>query len=208
MYLPSHYEIKDLPLLCSFIEDYPFGSLVTNSNSELNANHYPFLIDHAGEITLWTHLARSNPQWKNFMHSPDCLLIFTGPHAYISPTYYENKLNVPTWNYTAVHLNCDAEIVEDVLEQKVLMKRLVESFERQNSTQWNFDLPEEFSNKLLNAIVWIKFKVKKIDGKFKLSQNREKSDYQKVLTEFSNRTSDNDRELLKYMKLTMPEKMK
>lgn len=208
MYLPTHFEIKDLSLLCSFVKEYPFGSLVTNSNNELNANHYPFLIDQSDEIILWTHLARNNPQWKTLVHSPECLLIFTGPHAYISPVYYENKLNVPTWNYTAVHISCDTEIVDDTLEQKVLMKRFVESFEKENNTNWDFDLPEEFSNKLLNAIVWLKFKVKKIDGKFKLNQNREKNDYQKVLAEFSTRTSDNDRELLKYMKITMPEKMK
>lgn len=88
------------------------------------------------------------------------------------------------------------------------MSRLVENFEKVNNTNWNYDLPEEFHHKLLNAIVWLKFKVKKIDGKFKLSQNREKGDYLKVLNEFSTRQSENDQELFRYMKLTMPEKMK
>lgn len=208
MYVPAYSEFNDLPLICSFIQHYPFGTMVTNSDNELNANHYPFLINQNNEITLWTHLATSNPQWKYFKNSKNCLLIFTGPHAYISPNYYENKLNVPTWNYTAVHLNCEVEIVDDVFMQKQLMTRIVETFEKSNQTNWKYELPEEFNQKLLNAIVWLKFKVKKIDGKFKLSQNREKADYLKVLNEFSTRQSDNDQELFKYMKLTMPEKMK
>lgn len=208
MYIPAHFGTTDLKLMSSFIEEYSFGTLVTNANNETSANHYPFLIEHNDEITLWTHIAKSNPQWKTFKQSNDCLLIFNGPHAYISPTYYENKLNVPTWNYTAVHLNCEAEVIEDANEQKRLMKNLVEFFETKNQTNWNYELPEEFHQKLLNAIVWLKFKVKKMDGKFKLSQNRDKADYQKVLTEFSTRQSENDQDLLKYMKLTMPEQMK
>lgn len=208
MYIPDYSKTTDLKLISSFIKDYSFGTLITNANNEISANHYPFLIEHADEITLWAHLAKGNPQWKTFKQASDCLLIFSGPHAYISPVYYENKLNVPTWNYTAVHLNCEAEVVTDSAEQKRLMKSLVENFETQNQTDWKYELPEDFHQQLLNAIVWLKFKVKKIDGKFKLSQNRDKNDYQKVLTEFSTRQSENDQELFKYMKLTMPEKMK
>lgn len=113
-------------------------------------------------------------------------------------------MNVPTWSYTAVHVNGSAEVVEDFLLQKELMKRLVQHFENKNGTQWNYDLPADQHEKLLKAIVWLKIKVKKIEGKFKLSQNREKADYQLVLNEFSKRQSDNDAELLKYMKLTTP----
>jgi transcriptional regulator len=208
MYIPAHFEATDLKLMSSFIEEYSFGTLITNANNEISANHYPFLIEHADEITLWTHVAKNNPQWKTFKETSDCLLIFNGPHAYISPVYYENKLNVPTWNYTAVHLNCEAEVVEDLSEQKRLMKNLVTNFETKNQTDWKYELPEDFHLKMFNAIIWLKFKVKKIDGKFKLSQNRDKADYQKVLAEFSTRQSENDQELFKYMKLTMPEKMK
>jgi len=208
MYVPSYSEQKELPLICSFINEYPFGTLVTHSDLGLNANHYPFLLDNNEEIVLWTHLAKNNPQWKYFQDKKECLLIFTGPHAYISPAFYENKLNVPTWNYTAVHLNCEADIVDDIKLQQQLMKRLVENFEETSQTNWQFDLPEEFVQKLSSAIVWLKFKVKKVDAKFKLSQNREKADYLKVLNEFSTRDSDNDQELFKYMNLTMPSKMK
>jgi transcriptional regulator len=208
MYIPTYSEVTDKTLINSFIEEHPFGTLITHFNSELSANHYPFLVENSNELTLWTHLAKSNPQWKHFEQSQDCLIIFTGPHSYISPTHYENQINVPTWNYTAVHLNCNVEIVEDTLEQQNLMKRLVHCFETKNGTDWNYQLPEEQHQRLLNAIVWLKFKIKKIEGKFKLSQNRDKVDYQRLLNEFSNRQSDNDLELLKYTRLTMPEKMK
>jgi len=208
MYIPTYSEVTNLPLINSFIEEHPFGTLITNLNNELNANHYPFLIENSSELTLWTHLAKSNPQWKHFEQTSDCLIIFTGPHSYISPTHYENQMNVPTWSYTAVHLNCCAQIVEDTSEQKNLMKRLVHYFESKNGTNWNYQLPEEQHERLLNSILWLKFKIKKVEGKFKLSQNRDKVDYQRLLSEFSSRKSDNDLELLKYMRLTMPDKMK
>ena len=184
-----------------------FGTLISNFDNEMNANHYPFLVDYNNELTLWTHLAKANPEWKHFEQSQECLLVFTGPHSYISPTIYKNQLNVPTWNYTAVHLKCEVEIIHDPLEHINLMKRLVKNFEAKNGTQWNYSLPVDQHQKLLNAIVWLKFKPIKVEAKFKLSQNREKIDYHSVLDEFSTRQSNNDIELLKYMRLTMPKKM-
>ena len=208
MYIPNYSELDDSELINLFIADHPFGTLITNSNNEICANHYPFLVDCNQELTLWTHLAKSNPGWKLFEQSPECLLVFTGPHSYISPTIYKNQFNVPTWNYTAVHLKCEVEIIQDPSEYIILMKRLVDTFEAKNGRQWNYSLPDEHHQKLLNAIVWSRFKPITVEAKFKLSQNRESIDYQSVLDELSTRQSDNDIELLKYMRLTMPEKMK
>jgi transcriptional regulator len=124
MYIPAYSSVTDQELLKAFIQENSFGTLVTYSNGLL-ANHYPFLLSEVNEeVVLWTHLAKGNPQWKDISEQ-ECLVIFTGPHAYISPEYYEEKLNVPTWNYTAVHAKCEAEIVSDKLIQKELMKKLV-----------------------------------------------------------------------------------
>lgn len=124
----------------------------------------------------------------------------------MSPTYYVNKLNVPTWNYTAVHAYCKAEIVSDMSLEKELMKKLVNFYEQENKTNWNYELPENFHEKLLKAIVWIKLEVVRLEGKFKLSQNREEIDYDNVIKNLNYKNSDNDRELVKYMSLTNPYK--
>lgn len=205
MYLPKYANVDNSDFLKDFITSHSFGSLVTSSTNGLSANHYPFLLSTEGEQTfLHTHVARSNPQWKELTN--ECLVIFSGPHAYMSPTYYVNKLNVPTWNYTAVHAYCKAEIVSDMSLEKELMKKLVHFYEQENKTNWNYELPENFHEKLLKAIVWIKLEVVRLEGKFKLSQNREEIDYDNVIKNLNYKNSDNDRELVKYMSLTNPYK--
>lgn len=203
MYLPKYAAVDNLEFLRDFIISYSFGSLVTSSDNGLSANHYPFLLSTDGEKTfLHTHIARSNPQWKELAN--ECLVIFSGPHAYVSPTYYVNKLNVPTWNYTAVHAYCKAEVVSDMSIEKELMKKLVHFYEEENKTNWDYELPEDFHERLLKAIVWIKLEVTKLEGKFKLSQNREEIDYNNVVKNLTEKDSDNNQELVKYMKLTNP----
>lgn len=210
MYIPKYSNIQDATLIKSFIDEFSFGMLVNGSSEGLNGNHYPFLVDQDDEgLVLWTHLAVGNPQWKSISSSSHpVLVIFTGPHSYISPVYYKSKLQVPTWSYTAVHATCSCEAIRDLKTAKELMHRLVNHYESKNSTNWNYELPPELDEQLLKAIVWIKLKVTSIEAKFKLSQNRDKEDYQGVIEEFTQRTSENDKQLLKYMKLTMPEKMK
>lgn len=122
----------------------------------------------------------------------------------MSPTYYINKLNVPTWSYTAVHANCTAEVISDPSLEKEMMKQMVAFYEEKNQTDWSYDLPDDFHERLLKAIVWIKLEVESFDGKFKLSQNREQADYQNIIQIFSKKSSDNEKELLRYMKLTNP----
>lgn len=205
MYIPKYSAVEDLNFIRDFIKAHSFGTLITNSDSGMNANHYPFLMSVEEDTTyLWTHLARSNPQWKTLEN--ECLITFTGPHAYMSPTYYVEKLNVPTWSYTAVHARCIGEVVSDNTLERELMKSLVTYYEEQNQTNWDYNLPEEFHEKLLKAIVWIKFKVIDLDGKFKLSQNRNELDYKNILSKLKENNSDNIQELLNYMQLTTPYK--
>lgn len=201
MYVPKYSHITDTCLLKDFILSHPFGTLVTG---DLNANHYPFLLkEENGSIVLYTHLSRSNPQWKT-IHESDCLAIFTGPHSYISPVHYVNKLNVPTWSYTAVHARCSAQVVSDSQKEKDLMKALVDRHEKMNGTNWDYQLPEEFHESLLKAIVWLKLEVKQLEGKFKLSQNRDEADYTSLRNALLKDDSDNMKELLRLMDVTNP----
>lgn len=201
MYVPKYSQVTDNQFLKEFILSHSFGTLVTH---DLNANHYPFLLtEENGELHLYTHLARSNPQWQN-INDTACVAIFTGPHSYISPVHYVNKLNVPTWSYTAVHAKCSAEVISDSVKEKELMKTLVALYEKKNGTNWDYNLPEEFHERLLKAIVWVKLKVNQLEGKFKLSQNRDETDYAALRKALEKDHSDNMNELLKLMDVTSP----
>jgi transcriptional regulator len=205
MYIPKYASTNNSELIHSFMLEHSFGTLISTNDETIEANHFPFLIKKEDEqIILYTHLARSNPQWTQ-LNSQNCLVVFTGPHLYMSPTYYVDNLNVPTWSYTAVHANCRASVISDMALEKNLMKEMVTFYERKNNTDWNYELPEEFHNKLLAAIVWIRLDVTKLEGKFKLSQNRNKADYQNILKIFAEKKDDNTREVLRYMELTSPE---
>lgn len=202
MYIPNYAATNNEELIKSFILKHSFGTLISSTGK--NANHYPFLIsEEDGKLVLWTHLARNNPQCQE-LNSLQCLVIFTGPHRYISPTYYLDELNVPTWNYTAVHAHCNSEIISDETLEIELMKKMVSFYETKNRTNWSYDLPEDFQRMLRKAIVWVKLEVISLEGKFKLSQNREKADYENILQILSSKNGDNDKELLEYMQLTNP----
>lgn len=201
MYIPKYAKVTDQKVLKDFISSHSFGMLVTQ---DMNANHYPFLLlEENGELVLYTHLARSNPQWVA-LDKTECLAVFTGPHSYISPVHYVNKLNVPTWSYTAVHARCTAEVISDSEREKSLMITLVNHFEKMNGTSWDYQLPEDFHEKLLKAIVWVKLKVNALEGKFKLGQNRDQADYESLISALSKNTSDNMQEMLKLMEITNP----
>jgi transcriptional regulator len=201
MYIPNYASSNDLKLIVNFIRENSFGTLI--SKGGVHVNHYPFLVTEEREkIILWTHLARNNPQWQDLENH--FLVVFLGPHAYVSPTYYVNQLNVPTWNYTAVHAHCLGEVVNDKMLEKDLMERLVSLHEQENQTNWNYQLPDEFHDRLLKGITWLKLEVKSFEGKFKLSQNRDQKDYEKVVRVFSEKGTENHKKLVGYMHLTNP----
>jgi transcriptional regulator len=198
MYVPNYAEEKDPAVLHEFIEAHPFGLIATAADG-LDVNHYPFLLDAAGE-TLWTHAARANAQTAALRDGAKCLVVFNGPHAYISPAMYVKKLHVPTWNYAAVHARCEAALVEDDAAIEDILRRTVARFD----DRWKYDLPAEFTANLRKAIVGVKLKIVALEGKFKLSQNRDAEDYASVRKAFEARADDNGREMLKYMRKTDP----
>ncbi len=199
MYIPPYASVPERQTLIEFIRENNFGTLV---GPALAANHYPFLLTESeGDLDLWTHLARSNSQWKS-LAGETCLAVFTGPNAYISPAHYANPLNVPTWNYTAVHALGEVSVVTDSGLAQDRMSELVRHQEALSGTGWKYELPEEFHRQLLAAIVWIRIRVTKLEGKFKLSQNRKREDYDLLVKALS--SVPGNEKLLRYMKLTDP----
>jgi len=176
MYLPTDFKENDLEVLHAAIREHSFGTLVSTGSGGLVASHIPFLLDadRGARGTLLAHLARANGQWRGFADESEVMVIFQGPHGYVSPSWYETELVVPTWNYVAVHAYGRPHIVEDPV---VMLKRLVSTYEGQLREPWSMDvLPDEYVHGLLRGIVGFEIPIDRIEGKFKLSQNRTVAD--------------------------------
>lgn len=183
MYLPAHFEENRREVIDALIGAQPFGALVTHGANGLDANHLPFEFDPArGPFgTLRAHVARANPVWREAAESPDALVIFQGPAAYISPTWYPSKhethRQVPTWNYIVVHAHGRIVVHDDEAFVRGLVARLTRKMEAGEPTPWKMgDAPADYVAQMLGAIVGIEIEVTKLTGKWKLSQNKTPAD--------------------------------
>ena len=174
MYTPSHFRESDERVLSDFIEAYAFGTLVTIERGVPFASHLPFLHDREGR-TLHAHVARGNPQWRHVAANADVLVMFQGPHGYVSPTWYAEP-GVPTWNYTAVHVYGRARVLDDAAATGRHVEKLAARFERGCAAPW---VPD-YDPRRLAGIVGIEVAIGEIEGKFKLGQNRSEEDRARV----------------------------
>lgn len=173
MYIPSHFKIDDREIMDQFIRDNSFGVLVSLEDGAPVASHLPFHYHEDG--TLLCHVAKANPQWRD-LEGQKVLIIFPGPHAYVSPTWYEGA-GVPTWNYQAVHVVGEASSFQDEDRLTELVRTLSALHESGSETPWE----GEFDTRMLKAIVGIQIRIEQIQGKFKLSQNKSSQDRRNVI---------------------------
>ena len=182
MFIPAYYRNNDLTEIKSFIRKNSFATLITGGTDTLEASHIPIeLIEQNNEEAfLQGHISRANPQWKSFSEKRDVLVIFQGPHTYVSSSWY-NHVNVPTWNYMAVHVYGKIKIIEGE-ELYLSLKDLVDRYEKVSENPIKVEeLPEEMMSKYMKGIVGFRIAIKKIEGKWKLSQNRDKEDHQNII---------------------------
>jgi transcriptional regulator len=182
MYLPSAFAVNDLTMLHDFMERYSFATLVTQHSGEMIASHIPFVLDRkAGtQGTLHGHLAIRNPQLAHLASGAEALVIFQGQHAYISPSWSAAPENVPTWNYTAVHASGIPRMM-DGAALVVLLKELVRQNERSFEQPWDFDPEAPWIQKMLPQIAGFEIPIERLQGKFKLNQNRSLADRTRVI---------------------------
>lgn len=200
MYTPKHFEEKERAKLIEFMKQYNFASLVNTAKNRYWATHLPFLVEeNDGEIILRAHMAKANPQWANFKADEDVLVIFQEPHAYISPKLYDNPVSVPTWNYIAVHAYGVPQIHHSIEERIAVLEDSFKVFEPQYQKQWE-SLPEDYKNGLLDGIVAFSIKIKEIEGKFKLSQNRTEGDRERIIEELGSKKDKVKRDIASFMK--------
>jgi transcriptional regulator len=183
MYLPEQFREDDLPTLHALMRDYSFATVVTQHEGMPFASHLPLMLaaDEGPYGTLVGHMARANPQWRDFDASQDVLVIFQGPHAYVSPSWYgEDPANVPTWNYAAVHAYGSPRLITDDDACRALLDSLVRTHEAPFTTPWRLQMPEAERHKKMQGIVTFAIRITRLEGKLKLSQNRSLADQQRV----------------------------
>lgn len=181
MYIPKYYKVTNVDDIWDFVQNNSFGTIVTTAQGKPIATHLPLQLMKEGDTYYITgHIAYGNPQWRTFETCEDVLVMFQGPHAYISSSWYE-KENVPTWNYQAVHLYGTASILnEEELKHDLTM--LLQKYEkhRKNPILWDKLSPQLLESQL-KGIVGFKIKVGEIQASYKLSQNRNETDYMNII---------------------------
>jgi len=178
MYTPPAYAETNGQLLRERMRAWSFATLVTHGTEGLNATHLPFLVDDDGAHgLLTTHLSRGNSQYLDLKAGTPALVIFQGPHAFISPSWYANRLTFPTWNYTAVHAQGTPEVVEDTAAIHAVLKRTVATYDTPLGGEWAFGaMPEELTASRLQAIAAVRIPIARIEGKMKLNQDKSVAD--------------------------------
>ena len=199
MYTPAHFQIDDRDTLNAFIRQHSFATIISHDGQIPHATHMPVLLNptQGSHGTLLSHMARANPQWQHFTGA-EVLVIFTGPHAYISPAWYVTEPAVPTWNYTAVHAYGIPRLVTQHDRFAQMLHDLVEFYEAERPNRWHGTLPTEFRDGLMKGIVGIEIEITRLEGKFKLSQNRPQ-DAPGIITALGASTDPMDRDTAKMM---------
>jgi transcriptional regulator len=180
MYVPEAFRLSDRARVAEVLRAYDFALLVTAPEGRAQASHLPFLYepDEGPEGTLYAHMARANPQWRDFAAlaaaGQEALVVFQGPHSYISPTWYATEQpTVPTWNYVAVHASGLPEIIEAPADARALLERLVATQEAGLTPPWSTaGLSEKFMEGMLRSLVAFRIPVARLEAKAKLSQNK------------------------------------
>jgi transcriptional regulator len=205
MYLPAAFAETDPNKLHDFIEQNSFGLLVSQAEGLPFATHLPFLLQRqAGPHgTLIGHMARANPQWRD-ASGQTVLAIFSGPHAYVSPTWYETEQVVPTWNYSAVHAYGPLQILDEKAALLDIVGEMVRFYEQTMPRPWSFDPSSTFIERMLAQIVGFRIEIEKIEGKWKLNQNHPVERRRKVERVLRDKRDENAQGVAALMRAMLP----
>lgn len=197
MYVPPAFAVTNRETLHAFIEANSFGQLVSVLDGMPFVSHLPFLLDRDSN-TLVGHMARANPQWQQ-LADQTALCVFAGPHAYVSPTWYEAENTVPTWNYVAVHAYGRVQLVEDTAALLDIVRQSVNVYERGMPEPWTLGENSTFLERLAQQIVGFRIVIERIEGKWKLNQNHPAERRAKVARALGERPDENSRAIAELM---------
>ena len=203
MYTPRHYEEQDPERMLALMRRHGFATLVTVGEDGLPlATHLPLLTerDADGTFRLRGHMARANPQWRAFSQERDVLVLFQGPHGYVSPTWYTRAPEVPTWNYTAVHAYGRPHVLEAPDAVLRVLRDSAATYEAGNPEPWRPEAAEDFVHRLMAGIVAFEIHVTRLEDKAKLSQNKDAENRRSVISHLEKSALAADRELAELMR--------
>lgn len=203
MYIPKHYKEEDMVQLVAFMNQYPFALLISQLDGKPFATHLPFIIEtNENGILLQSHMALANPQWKQ-LAGQQVLAVFSEPHAYISPSLYEKKENVPTWNYIAVHAYGQATLIENKDKVEQLLHKTISTFEPAYVAQYK-DLNVDYLRRMVKGIKAFSIEVNDVQGKFKLSQNKTIVEQKNIVDHLQKQNENTSVAIAQYMKNKLP----
>jgi len=192
MYIPKLNLMTDHNEIVAFMQQFSFAIIITTKQDLPIATHLPFIVtEENGSIVLYSHFAKANEQW-NEIENQTVLVIFSEPHAYISPKHYEKELNVPTWNYLSVHAYGQAKLVVEPDEAMNLLNNTISKFDSSYQEQWE-KLPETYKTGMMKGIVGFKITVTNLQAKKKLSQNKTSVEQQNIINELKQSSNSNER---------------
>lgn len=207
MYISKLNQVSDKDQLVSFMKRFSFATIVSTIDQVPQATHLPFTVVYEdGKITLHAHFAKANPQWKS-IEAQKVLVIFTEPHAYISPKHYDKIESVPTWNYYAVHAYGDCTLVHERSEAIRSLEAMIRTYEADYKIQWDA-LADRFKDKMLNGIVAFSIQVTEIQGSQKMSQNKTVEEQERIISTLKTSNESTDKAVAAYMKLNLESKIK
>jgi transcriptional regulator len=190
--------MEDKAEFVEFMNKFSFATIITSNNNIPTASQLPFVIqEKENQVILLSHFAKANEQWK-YLTENQCLVLFSEPHAYVSPSHYEKVQNVPTWNYISVQAYGNASIIEGKNESLEVLELMIRTFEESYKAQWD-SLPADYKERMLNGIVPFKISVTNLQGKKKISQNRSAIEQERLIMAFS-KGNGNEQEIAKYMR--------
>lgn len=199
MYIPKLNEMNDRDEVLSFIKEYSFATIINYQEGKPTASHLPLVIEtREDEIIIFGHFAKANPQWQ-FVENQKTLIVFSEPHAYISPSNYESKINVPTWNYIAVHVYGNCVLITDEDASISILEKTINTYEAEYKKQWD-ELPSDYKNANLQGIVCFEMKVSEIQAKKKLSQNKRDTERTKIIHQLEQSQHTHQKKIADHMR--------
>jgi transcriptional regulator len=202
MYTPKAFEFDNEADKIAFMRQYSFATIISANNGSPIATQLPFVIDDSGgKLMISSHFALANEQAGN-IGADTSLVIFTGPHAYISPAHYDKWESVPTWDYIAVHAYGKARIIDDEPGKLRILEQMIGFYEQDYFKQWN-DLPDKYKKGMLRGIVAFELEVTSLQGQKKLSQNKSSEERKRIIAHLKESNDHTENSLAGYIQKTL-----
>lgn len=201
MYIPAYFKIEDENVMFDVMEKYSFATLFSQHNDQPYATHLPLTIDRENKV-MYGHFARPNKQWQDAQNQL-ILTVFQGPHCYVSPSWYETKETVPTWNYVAVHVYGKMEIIDEPSVIHESFEKMIDKYEKESSSYCLNEVDSGLIAGMMKGIVAFKIHISKMEGKAKLSQNHPVERRQRVIEQLEASLDQEEQRIAQLMKKAM-----